>query len=100
MVQDAEYFDFVGLGQMEIDDMLLHLDATAPVKEIISWPTSLWVLGDHLQRLVDHGAIRCLLRLSPRAPRIQQDVIHIAESFARKVSRPPTGRHRGLVRRP
>jgi len=70
----AEHFDFVSPGLVKVDDVLLCLDAAASGKEIVPWQTGLGMPGEHFQCLVNHGSIRRLLRLSPCAPRVQQQV--------------------------
>jgi hypothetical protein len=57
VMEYAEHFDFVILGLVKVDDMLLRLDAAASGKEIISWQTGLGVPGEHVQCLVNHASI-------------------------------------------
>lgn len=100
MMEDSPYNDFGSLRLVIVDDVLLHLDATAAREEIVPRSTSLWVLGEHLESLNQHGLIRCLLLGAPSAPRVQEDVKHVPIRFTGKANGEFTDRHRDLVRRP
>jgi hypothetical protein len=74
MMEYAEHVDFASSGLVKVDDVLLYLDAAAAGKEIISWPTGLWVIAKRAERLGDRSLIGCALLLSPCALGVQQDV--------------------------
>ena len=78
MMENSEHDDFIRSGLVVVDDVLLYLDAAASGKEIVPWPTGLWVLGRASQEPESIAvSIGCLLLGSPGALRVQQDVFQV-----------------------
>jgi hypothetical protein len=78
MMEYAEPLDFIRSGLVKVDDVLLCLDATTSGKEIVPWPTGLWMIAKRVERLGDRSLIGCALLLSPGALGVQQDVFIIS----------------------
>ncbi len=75
----AEHLNFANPWLVKVDDVLLNLNAAAAGEAVVPWPPGLGVLRQHFQRLVDRGSVVRLLALSPRTPRVQQNIIHVPE---------------------
>jgi hypothetical protein len=64
MMEYAEHVDFASSGLVKVDGVLLYPDAAAAGKEIVSWPTGLWVIAKRAERLGDRSLIGWALLLS------------------------------------
>src|SRR5215212_855403 len=100
MMENSEHFDFANSGLVKIDDMLFRLDAVASRKEIVPWPTGLWVLAEQFKCPRNRRLVGLRLLLSPSLPGKQRDAFEVVVSFKSESDDRLTGRHRVSVSLP